>query len=83
VIIGNSTFRSMGNIKMSATLAGCLSLLNIILDPLLIFGIGPFPEMGIRGAAMATLLAAIITMLVSFIVLGYYEKLLDFAIPRW
>jgi len=83
VIIGNSTFRSIGNIKMSATLAGCLSLLNIILDPLLIFGIGPFPEMGIRGAAMATLLAATITMLVSFIVLGYYEKLLDFAMPRW
>jgi putative MATE family efflux protein len=83
VIIGNSTFRSMGNIKMSATLAGCLSLLNIILDPLLIFGIGPFPEMGIRGAAMATLLAATITMLVSFVVLGYYEKLLDFAMPRW
>lgn len=83
VIIGNSTFRSMGNIKMSATLAGCLSLLNIILDPLLIFGIGPFPEMGIRGAAMATLLAATITMLISFIVLGFYEKLLDLAMPRW
>jgi putative MATE family efflux protein len=83
VIIGNSTFRSMGNIKMSATLAGCLSLLNIILDPLLIFGIGPFPEMGIRGAAMATLLAATITMLISFFVLGFYEKLLDLAMPRW
>jgi len=83
VVIGNSTFRSMGNIKMSASLAGCLSVLNIILDPLLIFGIGPFPEMGIRGAAVATLLAATITLMVSFFVLGFYEKLLDFGIPRW
>ena len=31
VVIGNSTFRSMGNIRMSATLAACLSLCNIIL----------------------------------------------------
>lgn len=83
VVIGNSTFRSMGNIKMSATLAGCLSILNITLDPLLIFGIGPFPAMGIRGAAVATLLAASITLLISFVVLGFYEKLLDFAFPRW
>lgn len=83
VVIGNSTFRSMGNIRMSATLAACLSVLNITLDPLLIFGIGPFPEMGIRGAAVATLLAATITMCVSFFVLGFYEQLLDFARPRW
>src|SRR6056300_426510 len=75
VVIGNSTFRSMGNIKMSAS--------NITLDPLLIFGIGPFPAMGIRGAAVATLLAASITLVISFVVLGYYEKLLDFSRPRW
>lgn len=83
VVIGNSTFRSMGNIRMSATLAALLSVLNIALDPLFIFGIGPFPEMGIRGAAVATLLAASITLCVSCYVLGFYEKLLDFAVPRW
>ena len=83
VVIGNSTFRSMGNIRMSATLAACLSVLNITFDPLLIFGLGPFPAMGIRGAAVATLLAASLTLCVSFYVLGYYEKLLDFALPKW
>ena len=83
VVIGNSTFRSMGNIRMSATLAGCLSVLNITLDPLLIFGIGPFPELGIQGAAYATLLAASITLVISLYVLGFYEKLLDLTRPSW
>lgn len=60
----SAIFRAAG--KMKAHLTGTTSavVLNIILDPLFIFGVGPFPEMGVRGAAVATITSAACQMLV-------------------
>lgn len=47
-------FQAVGRMKVSMLSMICGFVANIILDPLMIFGIGPFPAMGIAGAAYAT-----------------------------
>lgn len=49
-------------------------LLNFILDPILIFGWGPFPEMGIKGAAISTVLGYTLSMLLAFYVLLFTKQ---------
>lgn len=56
-MVGMATMRATGDTRLPSTLMVLASLLNVALDPVLIFGVGPIPAMGLNGAAMAALLA--------------------------
>ena len=56
MVLGN-IIRADGNPVFSSTVMISSSITNIILDPVFIYGIGPVPAMGIRGAAVATVIA--------------------------
>ena len=57
IMTGNSILRAIGDTKTPSILMAAAGFINAILDPLLIFGIGPFPELGIQGAAWSTIIA--------------------------
>ena len=60
-MVGNSVLRASGDTKIPSIVMALGGLINAIFDPILIFGLGPVPAMGIQGAAAATLIAWLVT----------------------
>jgi putative MATE family efflux protein len=61
---GESIMRAAGNTRRPLVITGAMVLLNMLLDPLLIFGIGPFPRLEVFGAAVATVVAQFLAVCV-------------------
>ena len=78
---GNAAIRATGDTKWPSLMMLVTGLLNVLLDPCLIFGLGPFPELGVRGAACAAAISWTVGFCMSFLVLHFREKLLLFAMP--
>ncbi len=80
-MVGNNAIRATGDTKTPGLIMVIGVTVNLVLDPLLIFGIGPFPRWEMAGAAAATVIARAVVLFVSLYVLYYREKMVSFITP--
>lgn len=79
----NGALRASGDARSPSFIMSVSAVINGIIDPLLIFGLGPFPKLGLQGAALSSVCAWIFSATAALFILIRREKLLDFSKPSW
>lgn len=82
-MVGNSVLRASGDTKTPSYVMAFGGLINVVLDPILIFGWGPIPAFGIQGAAIATLVAWTVGLFYIMYVLAVERKLIEPKLLNW
>ena len=80
-MVGNSAIRASGNTVTPSVIMIIAAGINIILDPLLILGLGGFPRIELQGAAIATVISRAITLIAALFVLHFKERMLYLKLP--
>lgn len=83
LFINNAVFRGVGNASIAMKALLMANAINIVLDPLLILGIGPFPKLGIVGAAVATTFGRLCAVLYQFYHLFHGKALIQLAFKQF
>lgn len=79
----SAILRGLGDSKTPLVFLFYTTIINIVLDPIFIFGIGPIPKMGINGAALATVIAQGISFYLAVRYLNNSEHLLSIRIKHF
>jgi putative MATE family efflux protein len=82
-MVAGSLLRATGDARIPSLTMVLSAVVNIVLDPILIFGLGPIPAMGMEGAAWATLIARAFSMALALSVLIFRERLIVLAKAPW
>ena len=82
-MVGNSVLRASGDTKTPSYVMAVGGLINAILDPILIFGWGPFPALGMQGAAISTLISWAIGLFYILYLLAIKRRLMQARLLRW
>lgn len=80
--VGLRIIRSTGDSKSPSYIVMVAGIVNAVLDPFLIFGIGPFPRMELAGAAIATVISYASALLPMLWLLAVRERMLDYSLPK-
>ncbi|MCD6329763.1 MAG: MATE family efflux transporter [Candidatus Cloacimonetes bacterium] len=77
-MVGNNAIRATGDTKTPSAIMIVAVIMNFIMDPMLIFGLGPFPALGIRGAAISTVIARFSASVAATWVLVHRDRMVTF-----
>jgi putative MATE family efflux protein len=81
-MVGMASMRATGDTRLPGTLMVLASVINVILDPIFIFGVGPVPAMGLDGAAVASLLARGSIFVITIYLMRFRLDMISFNLPQ-
>ncbi|NET27488.1 MATE family efflux transporter [Okeania sp. SIO1I7] len=82
-MVGNNAIRAAGNTLIPSVIMIIAGVVNAVLDPILIFGVGKIPAMGLQGAALATVIGRATTLIASLLFLHYRERMISWSLPSF